>query len=121
MSDQLWGGRFRSPADPSLLALSRAPDSYFRMSPYDLAGSRSHVRELRRAGILDEGEAERLLAAIDTLDEDVRAGRVGPNDSDEDVHTFLERVLVERLGEVGGKLRAGRSRNDLWVADLTES
>jgi argininosuccinate lyase len=118
LSEQLWGGRFRSPADPSLLALSRSPDSYFRMSAYDLAGSRSHVRELLRAEIVDEVEAERLLAEIDTLDEDVRAGRVGPNASDEDVHTFLERVLVERLGEVGGKLRAGRSRNDQTANDL---
>ncbi|MCG5213183.1 argininosuccinate lyase [Streptosporangium sp. KLBMP 9127] len=100
------------------MTLSRAPDSYFRLAPYDLAGSRAHVIELQRAGILDGAETSRLLAELDRLDEDLRAGLVVPIASDEDVHTFLERVLVERLGPLGGKLRAGRSRNDQTANDL---
>ncbi len=118
VAERLWGGRFKAEPDPALTELSRSEPSYFDLAPYDLAGSRSHARELHRAGILDAEELGRLLAAIDELDADVRAGRVRPTPGDEDVHTFLERVLIERLGAVGGKLRAGRSRNDQAANDL---
>ncbi|MEV0696828.1 argininosuccinate lyase [Saccharopolyspora sp. NPDC050389] len=115
---RLWGGRFRTPSDPALTELSRSDPSYFRMAPYDLAGSRAHVRELQRGGILDESECTTVLAAIDELDADVRAGRVASTPDDEDVHTFIERVLLQRLGPLGGKVRAGRSRNDQAANDL---
>ncbi|MFD8456470.1 argininosuccinate lyase [Streptomyces antimycoticus] len=115
---KLWGGRFREASDPALAKLSRSEPGYFAMAPYDLAGSRAHARELRRAGILDDTELATVLAAVDRLDADYRAGEVAPSDADEDVHTFLERVLTERLGPLGGKLRAGRSRNDQAANDL---
>lgn len=118
MTAKLWGGRFRSPADPALLKLSRAPDDYFGLAPYDIAGSRAHARELHRAGVLDDAELEQLLVGLDGLEADVAAGDATPDTSDEDVHTFLERELVDRLGSVGGKLRAGRSRNDQTANDL---
>lgn len=117
-TSQLWGGRFREASDPALAKLSRSEPRYFDMAPYDLAGSRSHARELLRAGILDEAELTDVLHALDALDTDYRAGEVAPSPSDEDVHTFLERVLTERLGPLGGKLRAGRSRNDQAANDL---
>ncbi|QXI45369.1 argininosuccinate lyase [Pseudomonas wayambapalatensis] len=117
-TDRLWGARFASGPAAALAALSRSPQRYFQMAPYDLAGSRAHARELQRAGLLDSDETARMLAAIDTLDADFRAGRVQPIEDDEDVHTFLERVLTERLGALGGKLRAGRSRNDQAANDL---
>ncbi|CDR09148.1 argininosuccinate lyase [Streptomyces iranensis] len=115
---RLWGGRFRNAPDDALTKLSRSEPGYFDMAPYDLAGSRSHARELRRAGLLDDSELATLLQAIDVLDGEYRRGEVGPQPEDEDVHTFLERVLSERLGVVGGKLRAGRSRNDQAANDL---
>lgn len=118
ITERLWGGRFRSEPAPALTAFSRSDARFFRLAPYDLAGSRSHARELRRAGILDDGELAQLLAAIDRLEADFLAGRIGPSPADEDVHTFLERVLTEWLGPVGGKLRAGRSRNDQAANDL---
>lgn len=108
----LWGGRFASGPSPELVALSRSHPSYFRLSPEDLAGSRAHARELARAGVLTEAERDRILDALDAIDADVSAGRETPGEADEDVHTFHERLLVERLGALGGKLRAGRSRND---------
>ncbi|MGC7837655.1 lyase family protein, partial [Pseudomonas wayambapalatensis] len=117
-TDRLWGARFASGPAAALAALSRSPQRYFQMAPYDLAGSRAHARELQRAGLLDSDETTRMLAAIDTLDADFCAGRVQPIEDDEDVHTFLERVLTERLGALGGKLRAGRSRNDQAANDL---
>ena len=111
-SKLLWGGRFAAGPSPELTALSRSHPGYFRLSPEDLAGSRAHARELQRAGVLSAPELAQMLAALDAIDADVAAGRVRPIDADEDVHTFHERLLVERLGELGGKLRAGRSRND---------
>lgn len=114
----LWGGRFGAGPSPELRRLSRSPESYFTLAPYDLAGSKAHARELNRAGILDDDELRTVLAGIDDLTEDVLAGRVQPIAHDEDVHTFLERVLVERLGPVAGKVRAGRSRNDQAANDL---
>ncbi len=114
----LWGGRFESGPDPALMRLSTAPASYFRLAPQDLRGCRAHARELERAGLLDAGEAARMLSALDEIEADIVAGRSAPQPRDEDVHTFIERLLTERLGALGGKLRAGRSRNDQTANDL---
>ena len=115
---RLWGARFKSEPSEALKALSRSEPSFFRLVPYDLAGSRAHARELHRAGILDQDELEALQACIDAVERDYLSGAVQPTPADEDVHTFLERVLTERLGPIGGKLRAGRSRNDQAANDL---
>jgi argininosuccinate lyase len=88
------------------------------MAPYDLHGSRAHVRELHRAGLLDDAELAEFLRTLDVLAAEVAAGTLRPSPADEDVHTFLERVLVERMGPTGGKIRAGRSRNDQAANDL---
>jgi argininosuccinate lyase len=117
-TERLWGGRFRAAPAPALTAFSRSDERFFRLAPYDLAGSRAHARELQRAGILDAGELSQLLAGIDRLETAVLDGSVRPSAGDEDVHTFLERVLTEWLGPIGGKLRAGRSRNDQAANDL---
>ena len=108
----LWGGRFAGGPSPALAALSKSTHFDWRLAPYDLAGSRAHARVLAGAGLLTDDDLERLLAGIDSLDEQVADGRFRAADSDEDVHGALERGLVEQLGELGGRLRAGRSRND---------
>ena len=109
----LWGGRFAGGPSPELEALSRSTHFDWRLASYDLDGSRAHARVLRGAGLLDDDELGRLLAGIDELDRRVAAGEYVAADSDEDVHGALERGLVELLGpELGGRLRAGRSRND---------
>ncbi|MGK3137165.1 argininosuccinate lyase [Pantoea trifolii] len=121
MSDNaelLWGARFKAAPAASLTALSRSPDYYFALAPYDLAGCRAHTRELARGDLLSADELGTMLDAIDALDADYRAGELHPIAADEDVHTFIERALTERLGALGGKLRAGRSRNDQTVNDL---
>jgi argininosuccinate lyase len=109
----LWGGRFADGPADALAALSKSTHFDWRLAPYDLAGSRAHAGVLARAGLLAEDDLKALLEGIDTLDADVRSGAVGPDAADEDVHSALERLLLERLGpELGGRLRAGRSRND---------
>lgn len=117
-SDRLWGGRFKAKPASALTALSRSDPSFFRLAPYDLAGSRAHAQELKRAEILTGDELQQLLSAMDSLEGEFLAGKIGPSPDDEDVHTFLERELTQRLGVTGGKLRAGRSRNDQAANDL---
>ncbi|MEP6701649.1 MAG: argininosuccinate lyase [Betaproteobacteria bacterium] len=120
MSDDkmLWGARFRSPPDPALMRLSRAEPSYFRLAPYDILSSQAHARELQRAGILSDDETQTIDRELAAIARAFHDGKLLPSEKDEDVHTFIERVLVERLGALGGKLRAGRSRNDQAANDL---
>jgi argininosuccinate lyase len=114
----LWGGRFSGGPAEALAALSVSVHFDWRLAPYDLRASRAHARVLHRAGLLDDDELPRMLTALDELETDAREGRFAATPRDEDVHTALERGLVERLGGLGGKLRAGRSRNDQIATDL---
>ncbi|NUR09384.1 MAG: argininosuccinate lyase, partial [Nocardioidaceae bacterium] len=109
----LWGGRFASGPSPELAALSRSTHFDWRLAPYDLAGSRAHARVLHRAGLLTDEQRDGLVAGLDRLEARFRAGDLLPDEGDEDVHGALERLLLEEVGpELGGRLRAGRSRND---------
>ena len=109
----LWGGRFASGPSPELAALSRSTHFDWKLAVYDLQGSRAHARALAEAGYLTAEELNRMLEALFELEDAVIAGELAPNPSDEDVHGALERELLEIVGpELGGKLRAGRSRND---------
>ncbi len=109
----LWGGRFASGPSDALAALSKSTHFDWRLVPYDLAGSKAHARVLRTAGLLTEEDRDALLAGLDRLGERFAAGDLRPDDSDEDVHGALERLLLDEVGEeLGGRLRAGRSRND---------
>ena len=115
---RLWGGRFEGGPADALAALSASVHFDWRLAPYDLMGSRAHARVLNKAGLLDDDELSQILGALDALDQDCRSGKFVPTVADEDVHTALERGLIERLGPLGGKLRAGRSRNDQIATDL---
>ncbi|RKQ33305.1 argininosuccinate lyase [Kocuria tytonis] len=109
----LWGGRFAGGPADALAELSRSTQFDWRLAPYDIAGSRAHARVLHTAGLLDADELTAMIDALDRLEADVRSGAYAPAPSDEDVHGCLERGLIERAGaRLGGKLRAGRSRND---------
>jgi argininosuccinate lyase len=110
---RLWGGRFASGPADALAALSVSVHFDWRLAAYDIAGSRAHARVLHRAGLLSDDELAGMLAGLDRLAAEVRSGAFTPTVADEDVHTALERGLIERVGpELGGRLRAGRSRND---------
>ncbi|KQX75690.1 MULTISPECIES: argininosuccinate lyase [Aeromicrobium] len=112
-TNALWGGRFASGPSPELVELSRSTHFDWRLAPYDLAGSRAHAVVLHAAGLLSRDDLTSLVAGIDSLDADVASGAFAAQPDDEDVHTALERGLLERLGaDLGGRLRAGRSRND---------
>src|SRR5215472_11317683 len=115
---RLWGGRFGAGPADALARLSLSVQFDWRLARYDLRASRAHARVLHRAGLLTDAELDSMLKALDDLDRACANGTFRPTVADEDVHTALERGLLERLGALGGKLRAGRSRNDQVATDL---
>jgi argininosuccinate lyase len=115
---RLWGGRFEGGPADALARLSLSVQFDWRLARYDLLASRAHARMLHRAGLLTDDEADSMSKALEDLDRAVENGSFRPTVADEDVHTALERGLLERLGALGGKLRAGRSRNDQVATDL---
>jgi argininosuccinate lyase len=109
----LWGARFADGPSPELVALSRSTHFDWQLYPYDLAGSRAHAMALAKGGYLTAVELDGMIAALAELQSRIEAGTFTALETDEDVHFALERGLVEIAGpELGGKLRAGRSRND---------
>jgi argininosuccinate lyase len=93
--------------------LSRSIHFDWRLAPYDIKGTRAHLLALRAAGYLAEAELVKLDKALVELDKRVTSGMFTAKPADEDVHSALERGLIEMVGpELGGKVRAGRSRND---------
>lgn len=116
---RLWGGAFAHGPAEAMARLSASTHFDWVLAPYDLLQGRAHARVLNRAGLLSDADLAALLAGIDVLDADVRSGAFIPQPDDEDVHTALERGLLERLGpDLGGRLRAGRSRNDQVATDF---
>ncbi|OBH53219.1 argininosuccinate lyase [Mycobacterium mantenii] len=121
----LWGGRFADGPSDALAALSKSTHFDWVLAPYDIVASRAHTVILFRAGLLDEEQRDGLLAGLDQLASDVADGSFSPLVTDEDVHGALERGLIDRVGaDLGGRLRAGRSRNDqvatlfrMWLRD----
>lgn len=121
----LWGGRFADGPAPALAALSKSTHFDWVLAPYDVAASKAHAKVLHAAGLLTDEQRDGLLAGLDSLGNDVSDGSFTPLDTDEDVHGALERGLIDRVGpELGGRLRAGRSRNDqvatlfrMWLRD----
>ncbi|WP_424465209.1 argininosuccinate lyase [Pseudoclavibacter helvolus] len=109
----LWGGRFSDGPSPELARLSKSTHFDWQLATYDIAGSRAHADALAAAGYLDEAELAGMLDALGELERRVGAAEFVAAEDDEDVHGALERGLIEIAGpELGGKLRAGRSRND---------
>ena len=109
----LWGGRFAGGPADSVAALSRSVHFDWRLAGYDIAGTKAHIRALHQAGYLTVAELEKLDKDLSELWSRIQQGSFVPRESDEDVHSALERGLIEISGkELAGKVRAGRSRND---------
>ncbi|OFO16222.1 argininosuccinate lyase [Corynebacterium sp. HMSC22B11] len=121
----LWGGRFSGGPSEAMFALSVSTHFDWVLAPYDVLASKAHAKVLNRAGLLSDADLETMLNGLDQLGRDVADGSFVPAPSDEDVHGAMERGLIDRVGpEVGGRLRAGRSRNDqvaamfrMWIRD----
>ena len=114
----LWGGRFAQGPEGTVFALSRSVHFDWRLAPYDLRSSMAHLAILNKSGLIAPEAAEAILNALKELATEVANGSFVAIETDEDVHSALERGLTEKLGAVGGALRAGRSRNDQVTTDL---
>jgi argininosuccinate lyase len=114
----LWAGRFSKPPAPEALALGRSLGFDVRLADHDVAASVAHVHALARAGLLSGEESSALEAAVREVGHLIADGAFAFHPDDEDVHSAIERGVADRLGDVGAKLHAGRSRNDLVVTDL---
>ena len=124
---RLWGGRFAADPEASAWALGVSTSFDVRLWQQDLAGSRVHATELARVGVISGDELTTLLAALDRCEALFATGTFPLLETDEDLHGAIERWLVTELGDLGGRLRAGRSRNDqiasdvrLWARDATD-
>ena len=121
----LWGGRFSGGPSEAMFALSVSTHFDWVLAPYDVLASKVHAKVLHKAGLLSDGDLNTMLSGLTELGEKVASGEFHPAPTDEDVHGAMERGLIEIVGpEVGGRLRAGRSRNDqvatlfrMWVRD----
>jgi argininosuccinate lyase len=111
-------GRFREPPDPLFARLNASISFDRRLWPEDVRGSMAHARALRRAGVLDDAELEKIERGLGEIGEELQAGEFRFSDSDEDIHMAIERRLIELVGPLGGKLHTGRSRNDQVATDL---
>jgi len=114
----LWGGRFSQSPTDAVFALSQSVQFDWRLAPYDLRSSLAHLSILESSGLLKQDVANSIRKALNELISEVSSGKFSYLASDEDVHSALERGLTEKLGEIGGALRAGRSRNDQVATDL---
>ncbi|MDK8453794.1 argininosuccinate lyase [Corynebacterium marquesiae] len=121
----LWGGRFSGGPSEAMFALSVSTHFDWVLAPYDVLASKAHAKVLHKAGLLSDDDLDTMLSGLTELGEKVASGEFRPAPTDEDVHGAMERGLIEIVGpEVGGRLRAGRSRNDqvatlfrMWVRD----
>jgi len=117
MSD-LWKGRFAAALDPRIRAFTASLELDKRIALHDVRGSIAHARMLGRQGILPAADAAALVAALDAVAEELRAGSFPWPADEEDVHSAVEQVLTARLGATAGKLHTARSRNDKVALDL---
>lgn len=121
----LWGGRFSGGPSEAMFALSVSTHFDWVLAPYDVLASKAHAKVLHKAGLLSDADLDTMLSGLTELGERVASGEFVPAPTDEDVHGAMERGLIDIVGpEVGGRLRAGRSRNDqvatlfrMWVRD----
>lgn len=115
---QLWGGRFTKETD-ALVYNFNASISFDRiLYAQDIKGSMAHVTMLAKQGILTEEEKDQILEGLQGIQQDVEAGSLVITDEYEDIHSFVEATLIDRIGDVGKKLHTGRSRNDQVALDM---
>lgn len=115
---KLWGGRFRGALDPLMARLNRSVDFDRRLWRADIRGSQAYAQALAKAGVITAEEAQLLQEGLEKVRQEFEAGQFQFLESDEDIHTAVERRLKELIGETAGKLHTGRSRNDQVATDM---
>jgi argininosuccinate lyase len=114
----LWGGRFDSAPADAMATLSKSVHFDWRLAPYEIEVNLIHLKNLVEQDVVSKENGKKIESALLQLAKDIGSGSFKYTDADEDVHSAIERGLTERCGQVGGAIRAGRSRNDLVVTDF---
>ncbi len=115
---QLWGGRFTKETDQLVYRFNASIGFDQKFYRQDIQGSMAHVRMLAKQGILTEKEKEQILKGLESILEDMENHRLEITEEYEDIHSFVEANLIQRIGDAGKKLHTGRSRNDQVALDM---
>ncbi len=115
---KMWGGRFQKDSDQLMEDFHSSIGFDQKLYHYDIRGSIAHATMLGNVGVITKEEAKQLVAGLQAVEQDIEAGLVQFDPADEDIHMNVERLLTEKVGEVGKKLHTGRSRNDQVAVDL---
>jgi len=118
VSQKTWGGRFTGATDNRVEAFTESISLDRRLYRHDVRASQAHARMLAEVGLLTADEARQIVDALEAVAAEIDRGEFAFSVSLEDIHTHVERALIERLGDVGRKLHTGRSRNDQVVTDV---
>ena len=113
-----WGGRFAGPTERRVEEYTASLPFDWRLYPFDIQGSIAYARALTKAGVLTEVERGRIIGGLEEIKKELDDGRLDPDPTYEDIHMYIEGRLIEKIGEVGGKLPTGRSRNEQVALDL---
>jgi argininosuccinate lyase len=115
---KIWGGRFQKGMDEMVEKFNASISFDARLYPQDIEGSMAHCQMLAKQGIISEEEASQILGALGEIKREMERGEFSLDEMHEDIHTLVEKVLVEKIGPVGEKLHTGRSRNDQVALDM---
>lgn len=119
MTNKTWGGRFKKPLDNRVNQFNSSLSFDHVLFEYDITGSQIHVKQLAKQKIITEDESQAIFAALEEIRYEIQQGHCSFNESDEeDIHMFIEQLLIQKLGDLGKKLHTGRSRNDQVALDL---
>ena len=114
----LWHGRFQEGPDAAAVEFETSIHVDERMALDDIRGSRAHAKMLGHAGIIPQNESDAIIAGLDSIEKDLNEGTLKIDYSAEDIHSFIEATLTDRIGEPGKKVHTGRSRNDQVNLDM---
>jgi len=118
MNKKVWGGRFKATTDPLADKFNASIGFDFPLYPYDIEGSIAHCRMMAKQGIIPEDEAQAIIKALREIKEELSTTAVPSYRDYEDVHSMVEKMLIEKVGDIGKKLHTGRSRNDQVALDI---
>ena len=118
MSHETWGGRFSKTLDSGVMHFNASLAFDKVLYAYDIVGSKTHARMLARQGLLLESDAELICQALEEIAHEIEQGVHEFDESSEDIHMFIEKLLIVKIGDAGKKLHTGRSRNDQVALDL---
>src|SRR5207248_232978 len=118
MSQKTWGGRFQGDTDKRVVAFTESISFDRRLYRQDIQASQAHARMLAEVGLLSPNEAQEIVNSLEAIRGQIERGEFKFSTELEDIHTHIERALIELLGDVGRKLHTGRSRNDQIVTDV---